>query len=69
VLGDHAMADELRSLGLPKRALFSSSAAVMTASFGAARVVGVGEVRPPADPIETVRPQAAAQIDPARSHP
>jgi hypothetical protein len=69
VLGDHPMADELRSLGLPKRALFSSSAAVMTASFGAARVVSVGEVRPPADPIETVRPQAAAQIDPARSHP
>jgi hypothetical protein len=39
VLGSHPMADELRSLGLPKRALFSSSAATMTASFGAARVV------------------------------
>jgi hypothetical protein len=39
VLGDHPMADELRSLGLPKRALFSSSAAVMRASFGAAQVV------------------------------
>jgi len=39
VLGDHPMADELRSLGLPKRALFSSSAAVMRASFDGARVV------------------------------
>ena len=39
VLGDHPMADELRSLGLPKRALFSSSAARMRASFGAAEVV------------------------------
>ncbi len=42
VLGDHPMADELRSLGLPKRALFSSSAAVMSASFGAAQVVRAG---------------------------
>ena len=40
VLGDHPMADELRSLGLPKRALFSSSAAQMRASFGGAEVVG-----------------------------
>jgi hypothetical protein len=39
VLGDHPMADELRSLGLPKRALFSSSAAQMRASFGGAEVV------------------------------
>jgi hypothetical protein len=39
-LGDHPMADELRSLGLPRRALFSSSAAQMTASFGGAEVVG-----------------------------
>ena len=39
VLGDHPMADELRSLGLPKRALFSSSAALMRASFGGAEVV------------------------------
>lgn len=39
VLGDHPMADELRSLGLPKRALFSSSAAQMQASFGAAEIV------------------------------
>jgi hypothetical protein len=39
VLGDHPMADELRSLGLPKRALFSSSAAHMRATFGAAEVV------------------------------
>jgi Acetoacetate decarboxylase (ADC) len=39
VLGDHPMADELRSLGLPKRALFSSSAARMRASFDGAEVV------------------------------
>ncbi len=39
VLGDHPMADELRSLGLPKRALFSSSAALMRASFDGAEVV------------------------------
>ena len=39
VLGDHPMADELRSLGLPKRALFSSSAARMRAAFGPAEVV------------------------------
>jgi hypothetical protein len=42
VLGDHPMADELRSLGLPKRALFSSSAARMQASFGAAEIVTAG---------------------------
>ncbi len=39
VLGDHPMAEELRSLGLPKRALFSSSARQMSASFGAPEVV------------------------------
>jgi hypothetical protein len=39
VLGDHPMADELRTLGLPKRALFSSSAAQMRATFGSAEVV------------------------------
>ena len=39
VLGDHPMADELRSLGLPKRALFSSSARQMSASFGAPEMV------------------------------
>jgi len=39
VLGDHPMADELRTLGLPKRALFTSSTAHMTATFGAAEVV------------------------------
>jgi len=39
VLGEHPMADELRSLGLPKRALFSSSAAQMQATFGGAEVV------------------------------
>jgi hypothetical protein len=69
VLGDHPMADELRSLGLPRRALFTSSGAVMTASFGAARVVSAGEVRPPAGPIGTLPPPARAQIDPTRSHP
>jgi hypothetical protein len=42
VLGDHPMADELRSLGLPKRALFTSHAARMRASFGAAQVVAAG---------------------------
>jgi hypothetical protein len=41
VLGDHPMAEELRSLGLPKRALFSSSTALMTASFGRAEEVAV----------------------------
>ncbi len=41
-LGDHPMAHELRALGLPKRALFSSSAAQMTASFGGAEVVTPG---------------------------
>jgi hypothetical protein len=41
VLGDHPMADELRGLGLPRRALFTSSAAQMRASFGAAEVVSV----------------------------
>jgi len=39
VLGDHPMAEELRSLGLPKRALFSSSASWMRASFDRASVV------------------------------
>lgn len=39
VLGRHPMADELRSLGLPKRALFSSSTEWMRASFEAAEVV------------------------------
>ncbi len=39
VLGHHPMADELRSLGLPKRALFSSSASQMQATFGAAEIV------------------------------
>ena len=42
VLGDHPMADELRSLGLPRRALFTSHAARMRASFGAAVVVTAG---------------------------
>jgi hypothetical protein len=39
VLGDHPMADELRSLGLPKRALYSSSAGQMRASFDGADIV------------------------------
>jgi hypothetical protein len=39
VLGHHPMADELRSLGLPKRAIFSSSASQMQATFGAAEIV------------------------------
>jgi hypothetical protein len=39
VLGHHPMAEELRSLGLPKRALFTSSARQMSASFGAPEVV------------------------------
>jgi len=42
VLGDHPVADELRSLGLPKRALFTSHAAQMQATFGAAEVVTTG---------------------------
>ncbi|MDQ1374601.1 MAG: hypothetical protein QOJ09_1939 [Actinomycetota bacterium] len=39
VLGNHAMADELRSLGLPKRAVFSSTIERMGASFGPAEEV------------------------------
>jgi hypothetical protein len=42
VLGNHPMAEELRSLGLPKRALFSSSAVSMRASFDRATVVDAG---------------------------
>lgn len=38
-LGDHPMAEELRSISLPRRALFSSSAAQMRASFEAPEVV------------------------------
>ncbi len=34
-LGDHPIADELRSLGLPRRPLFSSSIGKMSAEFGA----------------------------------
>jgi hypothetical protein len=45
VLGDHPMADELASLGLPRRALFSSSAAQMQASFGPAEIVTAGAGR------------------------
>jgi hypothetical protein len=39
-LGDHPIAEELRTLGLPKRAAFSSSIDRMGASFGAAQVLG-----------------------------
>ena len=39
VLGDHPMADELRSLSLPKRALMTSHAVRMQATFQAAQVV------------------------------
>ena len=42
VLGDHPMSDELRSLGLPRRALFTSHAAQMRATFGAAETVTAG---------------------------
>jgi hypothetical protein len=38
-LGDHPIAEELRSLGLPKRAAFSSTVERMGATFGAARQV------------------------------
>jgi acetoacetate decarboxylase len=38
-LGDHPIADELRTLGLPKRALFTSSNAEFSATFGGAEVV------------------------------
>ncbi len=40
-LGAHPMAEELRSLGLPRRALFTSAAARMSAAFDAAEVVAV----------------------------
>lgn len=38
-LGDHPIADELRALGLPKRAIFSSTIERMGATFGAAEEV------------------------------
>jgi hypothetical protein len=38
-LGTHPMADELRSLGLPKKALFSTYIGHMRATFGAAERV------------------------------
>jgi hypothetical protein len=40
VLGDHPVAQELRSLGLPKRAVFSSTIERMGARFGPAQVIG-----------------------------
>ncbi|HEV3281417.1 MAG TPA: acetoacetate decarboxylase family protein [Acidimicrobiales bacterium] len=54
-LGDHPMAAELRSLGLPRRAHFSSSTARMRASFDAAEVVGTrhGQTAPHSVPIGT----------------
>jgi hypothetical protein len=39
-LGDHPIAEELRTLGLPKRAAFSSTIDRMGASFGPAQVIG-----------------------------
>ncbi len=42
ILGEHPMADELRSLGLPKSALFSSSSRQMSASFGGPEPVKPG---------------------------
>ncbi len=41
-LGDHPMADELRSLGLPKAAVMSGAVAHVRATFGAAEVVAGG---------------------------
>jgi hypothetical protein len=38
-LGDHPIAEELRTLGLPKRAAFSSTIDRMGASFGPAQVI------------------------------
>ncbi len=38
-LGDHEMAEELRSLGLPRRAMFSTAVPRLRARFGPARVV------------------------------
>jgi hypothetical protein len=39
-LGDgHPVADELRSLGLPKRSLMTTSVALMSATFGAPELV------------------------------
>jgi hypothetical protein len=40
-LGTHPMADELRSLGLPKKALFSTYIGHMSATFGAAERVSI----------------------------
>jgi len=41
VLGDgHPMADELRSIGLPRRAVMASTVARMQATFGEAEVIG-----------------------------
>ena len=38
-LGDHPMADDLRSLGLPRRALMTTSVGLMSATFGEPEVV------------------------------
>jgi hypothetical protein len=38
-LGDHPMADDLRSLGLPRRALMTTSVGLMSAAFGEPEVV------------------------------
>jgi hypothetical protein len=39
VLGDHPVADELRELGLPRRALMTGSVERVTATFGPAEVI------------------------------
>ena len=38
-LGDHPIADELRSLGLPKKPLFSTTIARMSGSFDAPETI------------------------------
>lgn len=39
-LGDHPMADDLRALGLPKRALMTTTVGLMSATFGEPEAVG-----------------------------
>lgn len=66
VLGrHHPMADELHSLGLPRRALFSSSAVGMRASFDAAEVVSARH----APPGRSGGSRAGRPIDPSPSRP
>jgi hypothetical protein len=44
-LGDHPMADDLRSLGLPSRALMTTSVGLMSATFGEPEVIDTQTVR------------------------